>query len=153
MTAEVNKSLASRVIEEIWNGGDGAALEELLDPGYVAHDPAYPIAGRSEFSAFLRRYRATFPDLRFTVEEQIAEGNRVMTRWRAHGSHRHQLCGLPATGKRVAITGITLSRFDGGRVVEEWRNWDTLGLIEQLGIGQGVGDGRTEDAGGRATGH
>jgi hypothetical protein len=89
---------------------------------------------------------ATFPDLRFSVEEQIAEGDRVMTRWRARGSHRRQFCGLPATGKRIAITGITLSRFVAGRVVEEWRNWDTLGLIEQLGIGPGSapgGDGGT----------
>ncbi|MFN8539143.1 MAG: ester cyclase [Thermomicrobiales bacterium] len=133
MTSERNKALATRIIEEVWNRGDDTALETLLAPGYVGRDPAYPVASRAEFGTFLHRFRATFPDLRFSVEAQIAEGDWVVTRWRARGSHQGELSGLPATGKSVAITGITLSRIVAGQVVEDWRNWDTLGLIEQLG--------------------
>lgn len=144
MTTEWNKALASRIIEEVWNRGDHAALEILLAPGYIGHDPAYPVGNRAEFGTFVRRFRATFPDIRFSIEAQIAEGDWVMTRWRARGSHQGELGGLPATGKAVAITGITLSRIVAGQVIEDWRNWDTLGLIEQLGTDPSTFQGTTK---------
>ncbi len=78
-------------------------------------------------------YKAAFPDVSMTVEDQVAEGDKVVTRWTAKGTHEGELMGVPATGKSISITGITISRIADGMVEEEWTNWDGLGLMEQIG--------------------
>ena len=78
-------------------------------------------------------YRGAFPDLHFTLEDVIGEGDRVVVRWTATGTHKAEVMGVPATGKRVAVTGIEVSRFADGKLAETWVNWDALGLLRQLG--------------------
>jgi steroid delta-isomerase-like uncharacterized protein len=78
-------------------------------------------------------YRAAFPDLKITVEDQIAEGDKVVTRWTAEGTHDGDLPGLPASGRSSTVTGIGIDRIEGGKIVEAWGNWDTLGMLQQLG--------------------
>ena len=78
-------------------------------------------------------YGVAFPDIQMTVEEQVAEGDRVVTRWSAQGTHEGELMGVPASGKQVTVSGITIARLADGKIQEEWSNWDGLGLMEQIG--------------------
>jgi predicted ester cyclase len=78
-------------------------------------------------------YRAAFPDARITVEQQLAEGDLVATRWSGRGTHDGELMGVSPTGKQVTVSGLTISRLEGGKIVEEFQNWDTLGMLQQLG--------------------
>ena len=135
MSAET-KGIARRLLEEAFNGGNLDVVDELMAPEFVNHDAALPepIVGIEATKASIRGYRDAFPDLRLTLEEQIAEGEYVATRWSALGTHHGDLMGMPATGKQATVTGITIDRIVDGRFVESWTNWDTLGLMQQLGV-------------------
>jgi steroid delta-isomerase-like uncharacterized protein len=131
-----NKRIFRRVVEEVIEGGDVAAFEELVHEQIVCHDPSEPapIRGREAYRAAIEVYRTAFSGLRVRIDDQVAEGDRVVTRWTASGRHDGDLLGMPATGKEVEFTGIDIDRIENGRVVEEWTNWDALGLMYQLGV-------------------
>lgn len=84
--------------------------------------------------AFTGMYRSAFPDTKMTIDLQIAEGDKVTTRWTAHGTHKGELMGIPATGKQVTITGVGIDRIAGGRIVETWGEFDLMGMMQQLGV-------------------
>jgi steroid delta-isomerase-like uncharacterized protein len=131
-----DKQIFRRVIEEVIEGGDFAAFEELIDERIVSYDPSEPepIRGREAYRAAIERYRSAFSGLHVRIDDQVAEGDKVVTRWTASGRHDGELFGMPATGKDVEFTGIDIDRIENGRIVEEWTNWDTLGLMYQLGV-------------------
>lgn len=133
---EANKRISRRLIEEAFNEGRYDVLDELVAPTFVQHDPSNPVAieGVDGLRQFVDLYRTSFPDLKVTIEEQLAEGDRVATRWTAVGTHQADLMGIPATGKQATVTGMTLDRIEDGRIVESYNNWDTLGLLQQLGV-------------------
>ncbi len=135
MSAET-KAIARRFLEEAFNGGNLDVVDELVDPRFVNHDAALPepMIGIEGAKASIAGYRDAFPDLRLTIEQQIAEGELVTTRWTARGTHEGDLFGMAATGKQATVTGITVDRIVNGRFVESWTNWDTLGLMQQLGV-------------------
>jgi steroid delta-isomerase-like uncharacterized protein len=135
MSAE-NKAIARRLLEEAFNSGNLDVVDELVAPEFVNHDAALPepTTGIEATKANITGYRNAFPDLRLTIEQQVAEGEFVTTRWSARGTHRGELMGMAATGKQATVTGITLDRIVDGRFVESWTNWDTLGLMQQLGV-------------------
>lgn len=136
MAATDNKAAVRRFTEEVWNKGNMAVVDELCTPSYVGHDPATPggvMRGIAGIKQFVTTYRTAFPDAHITIEEQIAEGDQVVSRWTGRGTNRGSLMGMSPTGKQVTVTGILISRFSGGKIVEEWNNWDTLGLMQQLG--------------------
>lgn len=130
-----NKALPQRFLDEAFNAGRLDVVDELVTDDFVNHDPALPEQGRGPAAAkeVIAGYRAAFPDLRITTEAQVAEGDLVVTRWRATGTHEAELFGIPATGKQATVTGITIDRIVDGRIAESWNNWDTLGLLQQLG--------------------
>lgn len=133
MSADTNKEIVRRLGVEPWEGNVGV-IDELVAPGYVGHDPAGPDQrGPEGVKEFVTGYLAAFPDGRITIDEQIAEGDVVASRWTGRGTHQGELMGIPATGKQVTVSGITISRVENGKVVEEWTNWDTLGMLQQLG--------------------
>jgi len=136
MSAESNKALARRLMEEAFNAGNIDVVDELVATGFVNHDAAAPesTVGLDAAKASIEGYRAAFPDLRITVEDQIADDDRVVTRWSAKGTHQGELMGMPATGKQSTVTGITIDRIVDGRIAESWTNWDTLGMLQQLGV-------------------
>ena len=137
MTAEENKALARRELEEIFDArGNLDAAEEIYAPNYISHQPAgdEDIHGVQAMKQFATGMREAFPDLEITIEEQIAEGDRVLTRFRTRGSHQGELWGIPPTGKEVQITNMSLCRIEGGRMVEEWPAPDRLGMMQQLGV-------------------
>ncbi|HXN00466.1 MAG TPA: ester cyclase [Candidatus Dormibacteraeota bacterium] len=139
MSAEQNKVNSRRFLEDAANRGSVDLLDELADPNCVVHQAdgvgGNDIRGREAFKQFLKMYYAAFPDLHFTVEDQVAEGDKVVTRWSSEGTHNGELMGIAPTGKHVAsVTGITIDRYSGGKFVEGWGNWDTLGLMQKLGV-------------------
>jgi steroid delta-isomerase-like uncharacterized protein len=134
--SEPNKAIIRRLIEELWNKGNLSLADELFAPNYEHHDASTLDFGRGPESEKKRAtlYRAAFPDLRLTIEEIIAEGEIVMTRWSCRGTHKGDLSGIAPTGKQFNISGVTIARLANGKLAEGWVNWDALGLMQQLGI-------------------
>jgi steroid delta-isomerase-like uncharacterized protein len=122
---------------EIYNSGELDRLDEIMSDGYVNNDPQSPdprASGLEAVKTELASYRAAFPDLTFTIQEQVAEGDAVTTRWAVTGAHQGDLPDLPATGKRVTVTGISIDHFGpDGKMADGYTNWDTLGMLQQLG--------------------
>jgi steroid delta-isomerase-like uncharacterized protein len=135
MSTEQNKMNNRRVFEEAFNQGNLSAIDEICAPNYIYHDPMGPILGPEGFKHFIMAYRTAFPDLHFTIEDEIAEGDRVVVRWRAHGTQLGELNGIPPTGQQSTVTGITIARAAAnGKFEEAWTNLDTLGMLQQLGV-------------------
>ncbi len=133
MSVEEHKAIQRRVYE-LFSSGNLAALEEVIAPDAVDHNAQPGMAtGLEGVRQTLGMFRATFPDLRFTAEDMLAEGDRVAARITATGTHRGEFQGLPPTGKQVTISGIEIVRIANGRVVERWGQFDFLGLLQQLG--------------------
>ncbi|NWJ46319.1 MAG: ester cyclase [Chloroflexi bacterium] len=136
MSTEQNKAAVRRFFLEAFSTGNVAILAELYAPGYVDHDPAspVPIVGVEGATQLILGYRAAFPDIKFTIEAQLAEGDLVATRWTARGTNTGPLMGMPASGKASIVTGLNIDRFVDGKIAEAWNNWDTLGMLQQLGV-------------------
>jgi steroid delta-isomerase-like uncharacterized protein len=136
MSAESNKALSRRLLEEAFNAGNIDVIDELVTTDFVNHDAALPepMIGPDAAKASINGYRTAFPDLRLTIEEQIADDQGVATRWSAKGTHEGDLMGMAPTGKQATVTGITIDRIVDGRIAESWTNWDTLGMLQQLGV-------------------
>jgi len=132
---EKNARSSKRIIEEIFGAGNYELAHELIGADAVGHDPAQPqpIMGPEGVAESARGYRDAFPDLTLTVNQQVADGGYVATRWTAKGTHKGDLFGIAPTGKQTTVTGITIDRWADGKVAESWTNWDTLGLLQQLG--------------------
>lgn len=128
------KEIARRLAEDPWRGKLEDALE-LVGDDYVGYIPGAPepIRGKEGFREFTTTYLTGFPDGTITVDEQIAEGDVVATRWTGRGTNTGELMGIPATGKQVTVSGITLSRIVDGKAREAWLSWDTLSMMQQLG--------------------
>ncbi len=136
MSAEENKAAARRFFTDAFSEGKLEVLDEVVAADATAHDPANPqyTGGAESSKGLVSMYRSAFPDLRFEIEDQIAEGDMVATRWTSSGTHDGDLPDIPATGRRSTVSGITIDRFEGGKAVESWTNWDTLGMLQQLGV-------------------
>ena len=133
---EDNKRVTRRAIEEMFGGGKLELADEIFASEWVGHDVAMPepSRGRDGVRQVVQGYRTAFPDLNLTVDEQIAEGDRVCTRWTARGTHGGEFFGAPATNKQATVTGMTIDRVRDGQIVESRTNWDALGLMQQLGL-------------------
>jgi len=114
MSVEANKAFVQRYVEEPWNKGNVDALDELCAPNFDLEG-----IGVEEFKAVIRDFRKSFPDLHFTVEEIIAEGDKVAYRWTARGTHQGEYEDIAPTGKTITSTGITIIRIVDGKVVDD----------------------------------
>ena len=142
MSTEENKALNRRFFEEFWDQKNLAVADELLAPNYVDHTPGSPPGlppGPEGFKQFASVFMTAFPDLRLTLEDQIAEGDTVVTRWTSYGTHTGSLMGIPPTGKSITVTGITITRIPDGKATETWTNFDMLGLLQQIGVVPAMG--------------
>lgn len=131
--SEHNKAIMRRGIEEVWNKGNFDVIDELIASDFVGHQPPDENHGPEGVKRFFRLMRSAFPDIHFKIEDQIAEGDKVVTRWTASATHQGEFQGVPATGRPGVVTGMTINRFADGKVVEGWTNLDGLGLMRQLG--------------------
>lgn len=141
MSAE-NKALVRRFYEEVWGNHSLDALDELVTTDAVDHElpPGLP-PGREGMKAFLGMFLSAFPDTKMTVEDALAEGDKVATRWSATGTHTGELMGIPATGKQINVTGLDINRISGGKIVEHWGQFDQMGMMQQLGVVPAPGEG------------
>jgi steroid delta-isomerase-like uncharacterized protein len=129
MSLEKNKAIARRYQEEVWGKGDLALIDELLAPDFIDHslpagmDPGFAGAKRAVQGAL-----DAFPDGQWTVEDLIAEGDKVVIRWKLQATHEHEFRGIAPVGKPVTIAGITILRIADGKIAERWVNWDSMAL-------------------------
>jgi steroid delta-isomerase-like uncharacterized protein len=128
-----NEEIVRRVLEDIWE--DPRVADELVSSDYIGYDPARPepIRGPQGVKENAAEYRNAFEGARIIVKEQVAEGDTVASRWEGRGRHTGELMGIPPTGKDVVVSGQNFSRVKDGKVVEEWSNWDMLGMLQQIG--------------------
>jgi steroid delta-isomerase-like uncharacterized protein len=134
--SDTNKTVVRRLFDEVWNKGHQQIADELFAQNYNHHDSSTPDLGRGPESEKKRAtlYRNAFPDIRFIVEDLVAEGESVTARWSCRGTHKGDLNGIAPTGKQFTISGISVSRLSNGKMVEGWVNWDALGMMQQLGV-------------------
>ena len=131
--SEQNKAIARRIFDEVASKGNLDVIDELVSPNHVYHsDPE--LSGIEGQKKLVTTYRTAFPDLILTVQDQIAEGDKVVTRFTAQGTHKGDLMGTPPTGKQVTATPISIMRFADDKVVEEWELVDEMGMMRQLGL-------------------
>jgi steroid delta-isomerase-like uncharacterized protein len=130
-----NKAVVRRKFDKFLGTWDLAVLDDIIGEDIVVHDPIdpQPLRGRDAYRGAAEYYAKAFPHLRVTVHEQVAEGDSVVTRWTATARHDGELFGVPATGRDVRFTGMDLHRVHDGKIVEEYGQWDALGLLRQLG--------------------
>jgi steroid delta-isomerase-like uncharacterized protein len=127
-----------RFFDEVWSKGDFDLIDELFAPDYVGHPsgPEETVRGPEGVKEYVGRLREGVPDLTMTVDDQVAAGDKVVTRWTAQGTHDGELIGIEPTGRTARVTGITIQRVgENGRIAEGWTSWDMLGMLQQLGVG------------------
>ncbi|HEV2456792.1 MAG TPA: ester cyclase, partial [Ktedonobacterales bacterium] len=134
MSAEEHKAHDRRIVEEGLNGKNLAVLDEVAATDVVAHSPTGTTQGLDAYKQYIGAYFAAFPDLRFTIEAQLAEGDQSVIHWIARGTHQGPLAGIPATGKQPTTPGVTLTRWANGKAVEVWTYFDNLRLMQELGV-------------------
>jgi steroid delta-isomerase-like uncharacterized protein len=135
MSAEDNEALIRRFVDEVQSGGNIDLVDEICSPGFVNHSapPGIP-ADREGIKIVAAMFRRAFPDSYFTVEDMVAEGDKVATRKTFHGTHGGEFMGIPPSGRSVSMGLIDIVRISDGRVVEHWSMGDTLGMMQQLGV-------------------
>jgi predicted ester cyclase len=134
MSAEENKEINRRIVEEIINQGNLDLIDELYDENYIGHMPPDEIRGTEGQKQLFSGFRNGFPDLKATIEDQIAEGDILASRQTITGTHKGEFQGIAPTGKKVEITVTVMGRIANGKMVESWVNMDALGMMVQLGV-------------------
>jgi steroid delta-isomerase-like uncharacterized protein len=135
MSTEENKAIARRWGEEVWGKGNQAVIDELFAPNFVFN---YPLPGATPdlkgYKQSVAMMLGPFADIQCTAEDVVAEGDKVAVRWTWGGTHKGEFMGVPPTGKQVTITGISILRIAGGKIMEEWGEMDNMGMMQQLGV-------------------
>lgn len=134
MSLEENRAVIRRYCEEVVNKRNVALVDDLWDANVINHGLAPGILpGAAHIKVLVQRFHAAFPDLRFTIEDMIAEGDKVVIRLTVEGTHRGEFRGIAATGKQVTTKTIAIYKFANGKIVEVWGIRDDLGVLQQLG--------------------
>ena len=131
--SEQNKAAYRKSLSEVVRKGNYAVMSEVVTDDYLTHLPGEDFRGPKAAQEMIVMWRAAFPDLEITVDDQIAEGDKVATRWTAGGTHQGEFQGLKPTGKRITVSAIVYGRCEDGKVAEEWVMFDQMGLMQQLG--------------------
>ena len=127
-----NAEMVRDLLDAVWNRGDVSGIETSVAADHADHGPDAVDVGRAHMIEELAEYRAAFPDLHMTFEDQISEADRVVTRWTATGTQLGPFQGIPATGRQVKVSGIFINRVVGGQITESWTSYDRFGLAQQL---------------------
>jgi ketosteroid isomerase-like protein len=145
MSLDENKEMVRKFFEEVWNKGNLDYLDEVYAPDFKLHalwqntsaGGAIEATGIEPAKQVIGGWLTGFPDLQVAVEDQVAEGDKVGSRHSSRGTHTNTFMGIPPTGKAATVTGMTLTRIEGDKMVEAWTSWDALGMFEQLGLAPG----------------
>lgn len=130
----IDTARARAMIEAIWNDGDLDAIDELYAENFVGHDPQNPLQGREAMRAWVIEARTNVRDIHINLHETITEGDISVTRWTVSGTFAADWRSMPITGKTFVVPGMTMSKFEGDKVVESWIHTDNLGMLQQVGI-------------------
>ncbi len=134
MSHEKNKAAVRRWIDEVFNKGNLTVVDELVDPDWVDHNPVPDQKpGIEGAKQAVRLYRTGFPDMVCTIDEQLADGDKVVTRFTVRATHRGEYMGTAPSGRRIDVKGITIDRFAHGKAIETWTEFDALGMLQQIG--------------------
>ena len=141
--AAQSAELSRRIFEDVWNRKNLNAIDDLISANYIHHDANSPAAsGIDGYKQFVNYYMNAFPDAHFTIDDAFTDGQNEVTRWTVVGTHEGELAGIPRTGRRFSVTGISIARIANGKITESWNNWDALGLMQQLGVVSAEAKGR-----------
>jgi steroid delta-isomerase-like uncharacterized protein len=133
--AQENSALIRRWFDQVWNEGRMEAIDEMASPDVVGHGQAQHATdvGLEEFRTFAKDLRRAFPDMTVTIDQIVEQGDKVVARWTSTMTHKGDFLGFAPSGKKATITGTSIQRISGGKIVEGWDNWDQLGLLVQIG--------------------
>jgi steroid delta-isomerase-like uncharacterized protein len=134
MTADETRAVIRRCIDELWNRGNSDATDQMYAAHCSFHDPTFPVDGVAGLREQVRGLRTAQPDLHMDVHDVLVDGDMTATRWTLGGTARGEFRGIPGTGKTYVMSGMTMDKWDGDRVVEEWVNYDALGALQQIGV-------------------
>jgi steroid delta-isomerase-like uncharacterized protein len=128
-----NKVLATSIMEELYSKGDMSVVDKIVSADYVYRAPGLEVRGPKDLKEFVAEYRTAFPDLNVRIDDMIAEGEKVAIRFTMSGTHAGDFDGLAPTNKKVEATGILINRYENGKLVEDWDQFDIYSLMQQLG--------------------
>jgi steroid delta-isomerase-like uncharacterized protein len=136
-----NKALVRRLYEEVWNKRKLELVNEIISPSHALQAPnvAGSAVGPEAYKRQILRFLEGYPDLRWTIEDTIAEKDKVVACWTISGTHRGHYMGVPATNKKVSVDGITIHHIANGKIMDSYSNWDALGMMQQLGVVPALG--------------
>jgi predicted ester cyclase len=132
--SEANKTAMRQFFERVYNQGDVAFLDELTAPEFVSHDRGNPTNDRAGVKQIVVAIKTAFPDVAFTADDVISEGDRVAARFTMRGTQTGEFMGVPPTNLPIVVTGIDIVRFEGRKAVEHWHEWSGMELLQQLGV-------------------
>lgn len=148
-TPEMNKQIVQRFVEECWNQGNLNRLSDFLADQVQFHDPVFPNLnpGIQNIRTHIELSRKAFPDLRFTIDDTIAERNEVVLHWKAQGTHKGPFLGMQPTNRRCTLDGTSIYRLENSKIVEEYANWNLATMMQQLGVVEIPKEVRSESMG------
>jgi steroid delta-isomerase-like uncharacterized protein len=131
-----NKEIVHRYMDDCWNLGKLDELCELVADNCTHHDSVFPSLqpGADSLKRHIAMCRNGFPDCKFTIDDTIAERNEVVIHWTVTGTHKGQFLGMLPTDRKVAVTGTSIFRIEGGKITEQWADWNLMSMMEQLGV-------------------
>lgn len=131
-----NKEIVCRYMEDCWNLGKLDELRELVADSCAHHDAVFPSLqpGTNNLRRHIATCRNGFPDLKFTIDTSIGERNEVVIHWTVTGTHKGYFLGIPPTNRQATLTGTSIYRLEGGRIVEGWSDWNLMSMMQQLGV-------------------
>ena len=132
--SEAHKKVIRIWVEEVFNKGNLSVLDELAHPNYVYRSPNEELHGPQAIKEFIATFHAAFPDLKLRIDDLVVNGNKAVVCFTLTGTHEGDFMGIAATGKPVTVNGMVLSRFEEGKIIEEWEILDELTLLQQLGV-------------------
>jgi steroid delta-isomerase-like uncharacterized protein len=133
--ADDNTAICRRLINDIVNRGNLDLADQLVGASYVYHGPGgLEMTGPQGYRQVIAMYRSAFPDLNMTIDDLLADGDKVAIRWTVRGTHKGDLGGIAPTGRSVTVTGLIVSRFSGGKLVEDFESFDEVSMLRQLGV-------------------
>ena len=137
MSIQENKAMVRRICDEVWNGGQLDVVDELFSPTYIGRMPGMPsggVKGPEGFKNLVSSFRSAFSDLNLTLEDIFAEGDKIVFRWTSRGTNDGTFNNMPPTGRKIEIMGVTIFRISNHLVQEEWEGFDSMALMQQLGV-------------------
>jgi steroid delta-isomerase-like uncharacterized protein len=134
--SRLDKATLLQAMDAIWNQRKLEVVDEIVASDYIRHDPAFPgeVRGPEGFKQYVVAMCTPFPDARISIEDVIAEGDRMALRWTFRGKRSGDFMGIAATGRELTLTGISIIRMEGDKIVEGWDGYDALGMLRQLGV-------------------